>query len=284
MYQPLSGREPAQAVLLNLKRRVEALPKKPSLAIILVGNDPASEVYVSNKMKKAEEVGIIASLIRLPENVPERELLELVEKLNNDNDIDGFIVQAPLPDHINQDRIINAIKPEKDVDGWTISNLGKLFAGVPGFLPATPAGIIKILDYYNIDVDGKNAVVVGRSNVVGKPTAILLLRKNATVTICHSKTKNLAEHTRKADILVVAAGKQGLITANMVKEGAVVIDVGINKTAAGIVGDVVFNDVIKKAYCTPVPGGVGPLTVAMLLENVVEAAERNARALGKAWH
>ncbi|MEM3422589.1 MAG: bifunctional 5,10-methylenetetrahydrofolate dehydrogenase/5,10-methenyltetrahydrofolate cyclohydrolase [Candidatus Bilamarchaeaceae archaeon] len=284
MYRVLSGKDAADAILLNLKRRVQSLPKKPSLVIILVGEDPASELYVNNKIKKAESIGINANLIKLPENVPERELLDLVEKLNNDKEIDGFIVQAPLPQHINQDRVINAISPEKDVDGWTITNLGKLFVGMPGFLPATPAGVIRLLEYYNIPIEKKHAVVVGRSNVVGKPLAILLLRKNATVTICHSKTEKLSEHTKQADILIVAAGKEKLITADMVKQDAVVIDVGINKTAAGFVGDVDFNSVIKKASCTPVPGGVGPMTVAMLLENVVEAAEKNVRATGKAWH
>ncbi|MEM4329570.1 MAG: bifunctional 5,10-methylenetetrahydrofolate dehydrogenase/5,10-methenyltetrahydrofolate cyclohydrolase [Candidatus Bilamarchaeaceae archaeon] len=284
MYRVLSGKDAADAILLNLKRRVQSLPKKPSLVIILVGEDPASELYVNNKIKKAESIGINANLIKLPENVPERELLDLVEKLNNDKEIDGFIVQAPLPQHINQDRVINAISPEKDVDGWTITNLGKLFVGMPGFLPATPAGVIRLLEYYNIPIEKKHAVVVGRSNVVGKPLAILLLRKNATVTICHSKTEKLSEHTKQADILIVAAGKEKLITADMVKQDAVVIDVGINKTEAGFVGDVDFNSVIKKASCTPVPGGVGPMTVAMLLENVVEAAEKNVRATGKAWH
>lgn len=284
MNAVLGGKEPAEAILLNLKRRVEALPKKPRLIVILVGEDPASELYVSNKIKKAESIGINASLIKLPENTPEKELLELIEKLNRDNEVDGFIVQAPLPQHINQDRVINAIDPEKDVDGWTITNLGKLFVGMPGFLPATPAGVIRLLEYYNIAIEGKHVVIVGRSNVVGKPLAILFLRKNATVTICHSKTRNLQEYTKEADILVVAAGKQGLITADMVKPGAVVVDVGINKTAAGFVGDVDFNNVIKKASCTPVPGGVGQMTVAMLLENVVEAAEKNVRATQKAWH
>lgn len=284
MYKVLSGREPAEAILINVKRRALALPRKPSFAIILVGNDPASEVYVSSKVKKAALAGINASVVRLPENAPERELLELVEKLNSDKDIDGFIVQAPLPQHINQDRIINSIVPEKDVDGWSIPNIGRLFVGMPAFLPATPAGILKMLEYYNVEIEGKHAVVVGRSNVVGKPTALLLLRKNATVTICHSKTKNLSSYTSQADILIVAAGRQGLVTGSMVNKGAVVIDVGINKTAEGIVGDVVFDEVIKKADCSPVPGGVGPLTIASLLENVVEAAERNARTAGKAWH
>lgn len=284
MYRVLSGREPAEAILINVKRRAAALPRKPSFAIVLVGNDPASEVYVSGKLKKAAAAGINASVIRLPENTPERELLELVGKLNSDGDIDGFIVQAPLPQHINQDRIINSIVPEKDVDGWSIHNIGRLFVGMPAFLPATPAGVLKMLEYYNIEIEGKHAVVVGRSNVVGKPAALLLLRKNATVTICHSKTRNLGAYTSQADILVVAAGRQGLITGDMVKKGAAVVDVGINKTAEGIVGDVVFDEVIKKADCSPVPGGVGPLTIASLLENVVEAAERNARTAGKAWH
>ncbi|MEM2909418.1 MAG: tetrahydrofolate dehydrogenase/cyclohydrolase catalytic domain-containing protein [Candidatus Bilamarchaeaceae archaeon] len=278
MYRTLSGKEPAEAILINVKRRAVALPRKPSLSIIMIGNLPESEIYVKNKMTKAEYSGIRASLHRLPENVREEDVLTLVKKLNEDSEVDGLIVQAPLPPHINQQKILEVISPEKDVDGWTAANLGKMFAGMPdAFLPATPAGVIRMLEYYNVETEGRHAVVVGRSNVVGKPLALLLLRKNATVTICHSKTKNLGDFTRQADILLVAAGKPGLITGDMVKNGAVVIDVGINKTEKGIVGDVKFDEVIKKADCSPVPGGVGVMTVAMLLNNVIEAAERRIR-------
>jgi len=275
MYRTLTGKEAAEAVLINVKRRAVALDRKPALAIVLIGKDPASEVYVTNKMRKAEYSGIKTNLHKLPENVKEEEVIALVNKLNNDEHIDGYIVQSPLPKHIDEKKILEAISPEKDVDGWTTVNLGKMFVGTDTYLPATPAGIIRILEYYNIKIEGKHAVVVGRSNVVGKPAAMLLLRKNATVTICHSKTENLAEYTKKADILVVAAGKAEMITGDMVKKGAVVIDVGINKNEKGIVGDVKFDEVIKKADCSPVPGGVGLMTVAMLLDNVVKAAEKN---------
>jgi len=275
MYRTLTGKEAAEAVLINVKRRAVALDRKPALAIVLIGKDPASEVYVTNKMRKAEYSGIKTNLHKLPENVKEEEVIALVNKLNNDEHIDGYIVQSPLPKHIDEKKILEAISPEKDVDGWTTVNLGKMFVGTDTYLPATPAGIIRILEYYNIKIEGKHAVVVGRSNVVGKPAAMLLLRKNATITICHSKTENLAEYTKKADILVVAAGKAEMITGDMVKKGAVVIDVGINKNEKGIVGDVKFDEVIKKADCSPVPGGVGLMTVAMLLDNVVKAAEKN---------
>lgn len=275
MYRTLTGKEAAEAVLINVKRRALALSRKPALGIILVGKDPASEVYVSNKIRKAEYSGIQTNLHKLPENVKEDEVIALVNKLNEDEHIDGYIVQSPLPKQVDEKKILEAITPEKDVDGWTTANLGNMFVGNDIYLPATPAGIIRLLEYYNVKIEGKNAVVVGRSNVVGKPTAMLLLRKNATVTICHSKTENLAEHTKKADILVVAAGKPEMITGDMVKKGAVVIDVGINKSEKGIVGDVRFDDVIKKADCSPVPGGVGLMTVAMLLDNVVKAAEKN---------
>ena len=275
MYRTLTGKEAAEAVLINVKRRALALSRKPVLGIVLVGKNPASEVYVSNKIRKAEYSGIKTNLHRLPENVKEDEVVALVHKLNADEHIDGYIVQSPLPKQIDEKKILEAIIPEKDVDGWTTVNLGNMFVGNDIYLPATPAGIIRLLEYYNVKIEGKHAVVVGRSNVVGKPAAMLLLRENATVTICHSKTENLAEHTKKADILVVAAGKPEMITGDMVKKGAVVIDVGINKSEKGIVGDVKFDDVIKKADCSPVPGGAGIMTVAMLLDNVVKAAEKN---------
>ncbi len=274
MYKVLSGREPAAALLETAKAAVAAMKRKPSLAIVLVGNDPASEVYVRKKMEKAMATGVLAKLEKLPENATEEELLALVKKLNKDKNVDGFIVQAPIPKHMDYSKVVEAIDPRKDVDGWTPASMGRMFLGAPGFLPATPAGIIRLLEHYGVKLAGAEAVVVGRGNVVGKPLAFMLLQKDATVTICHSKTKNLAEHTKKADILIAAAGSAGLIKADMVKEGACVVDVGTNKVGEKTVGDVDFDDVIKKANCTPVPGGVGPMTVAMLISNVIEAAKR----------
>jgi len=272
MNKTLSGKEPAEALILKVKERAAKL--KPSLAIVLVGEDKASKVYVSMKMKKAETAGIKAELHELPETVSEEELLALVEKLNNDDNVDGFIVQAPLPKHIDSEKVMEKINPEKDVDGWTSVNMGKMFIGMDSFLPATPAGVMEMLEYYKVPIEGKHAVVIGRSTVVGRPLAILLLRKNATVTICHSKTKNLSEFTKTADILISAVGKPGLVKGDMVKEGAAVIDVGTTRVDDELKGDVEFDEVIKKADCSPVPGGAGPMTVAMLLKNVVEAAER----------
>ena len=274
MYKTLSGKEPAEVLILKVKRKAGELDHTPALGIILVGEDNASQIYVNNKIKKAAGAGVKTHLHKLPEKVPEEELLVLIDKLNEDEHVDGFIVQAPLPKHIDAEKVMEKIKPEKDVDGWTSVNMGRMFVGMDSFLPATPAGVMKMLEYYDVSVEGKHAVVVGRSNVVGKPLAILLLRKNATVTICHSRTKNLSEFTKTADILISAVGMPGLIKGNMVKKGATVIDVGITKVGATIKGDIEFDEVIKKADCTPVPGGVGPMTIAMLLNNVVEAAER----------
>ncbi len=274
MYKTLSGKEPAEALILKVKRRAGKLDHTPSLGIILVGEDKASQIYVTNKIKKAAGAGVKAHLHKLPEKVSGDELLSLIDKLNDDEHVDGFIVQAPLPKHINTEKVMEKIRPEKDVDGWTSVNMGRMFVGMDSFLPATPAGVMQMLEYYDVPVEGKHAVVVGRSNVVGKPLAILLLKKNATVTVCHSKTKNLSEFTKTADILISAVGMPGLIKGNMVKKGATVIDVGITKVGATIKGDVEFDEVIKRADCTPVPGGVGLMTVAMLLNNVVEAAER----------
>ncbi|MDD5340041.1 MAG: bifunctional 5,10-methylenetetrahydrofolate dehydrogenase/5,10-methenyltetrahydrofolate cyclohydrolase [Candidatus ainarchaeum sp.] len=274
MYKVLSGREPAAALLETAKAAVAGMKRKPSLAIVLVGNDPASEIYVRKKMEKAMSTGVLARLEKLPESATEEELLALVKKLNKDKNVDGFIVQAPIPKHMDYSKIVDAIDPRKDVDGWTPTSMGRMFLGSPGFLPATPAGIIRLLEHYGVKLAGAEAVVVGRGNVVGKPLAFMLLQKDATVTICHSKTKNLAEHTKKADILIAAAGSAGLIKADMVKEGAYVVDVGTNKVGEKTVGDVDFDGVIKKANCTPVPGGVGPMTVAMLISNVIEAAKQ----------
>jgi methylenetetrahydrofolate dehydrogenase (NADP+)/methenyltetrahydrofolate cyclohydrolase len=274
MYRTLSGKEPAEALLLKVKRRAGNLEHTPALGIILVGEDNASKVYVTAKVKTAAGVGIKTHVHKLPEKVSESELLGLIDKLNEDEHVDGFIVQAPLPKHIDSQKVMESIKPEKDVDGWTSANMGRMFLGMNSFLPATPAGVISMLEYYDVPVEGKHAVVIGRSNVVGKPLAILLLRKSATVTVCHSRTKNLSEYTKTADILISAVGMPGLIKGDMVKKGATVIDVGITKVGATITGDVDFDTVIRKADCSPVPGGVGPMTVAMLLNNVVGAAER----------
>jgi len=278
MGKTLSGKEPASAILESVKERITKVGRKPGLTIVQVGEDPASTVYVNMKAKKAEAIGLDAKLHRLPESTKESELLELVEKLNRDDSIDGFMVQLPLPKHIDPDKIIEAIDPSKDVDGFTSKNMGRLFLKMPEesvLLPATPAGIIKMLEFYKVPIEGKHAVVVGRSNIVGRPIAVMLLNRNATVTVCHSRTKNLAEHTKNADILIAAVGKPGLITADMVKEDAYVIDVGTTRVEKKIVGDVDFENVIKKAHCSPVPGGVGPMTVAMLISNVVEAATRS---------
>lgn len=274
MYKTLSGREPAALILEEAKKKVGAMKSKPVLAIVLVGNDPASEIYVRKKVEKAESVGIWTKVVRLPDDVKEEELLGLVMSLNMDERVHGFIVQSPLPKHIDYNRVVESIDPGKDVDGWTSTNIGRMFLGISErFMPATPVGIIKMLEYYGVDIEGKNATVIGRGNVVGKPLAFMLLQKNATVTICHSKTENLPEHTKKADILIAAAGVPGLVKADMVKKGAYVVDVGTNRVGDKTVGDVDFQNVIKKANCSPVPGGVGPMTVAMLITNVVEAAQ-----------
>ncbi len=274
MNKTLSGKEPAEALILSVKERAAKLGRKPKFAIILVGEDKASQLYVSMKIKKAETAGIGAVLHELPGTASENELLELVDKLNEDDSVDGFIVQAPLPEQIDSMKVMEKIKPEKDIDGWTSANMGKMFIGADSFLPATPAGVMKMLEYYKVPMEGRHAVVIGRSTVVGRPLAILLLRKNATVTVCHSKTENLSEIIQTADILISAVGKPGLVKGDMVKEGATVIDVGTTKVGDKMKGDVEFDEVIKKADCSPVPGGVGPMTVAMLLNNVVEAAER----------
>lgn len=244
----------------------------PSLAIIMVGNVSSSEVYVRNKQKACEYCGIKSVLIRFDENVTEEKLINEVNKLNKDDNIHGIIVQLPLPKHLNEDLIINSVSDEKDVDGFGLYNKGRLFSGMTSLIPATPFGIMKLLNEYNIEIEGKYAVVVGRSNIVGKPIAMLLLEKNATVTITHSKTKDLKNITKTADILVVAIGKTKFITADMVKEGAVIIDVGINRVDGKLYGDVDFDEVSKKAsFITPVPGGVGPLTIASLLDNTLKA-------------
>lgn len=244
------------------------------LAVVLVGDDPASRVYVRNKHKACLDTHINSIQITLEADVTEGKLLEVIEELNGRNDVHGILVQLPLPKHIDESRVIAAIRPDKDVDAFNPQNVGRIMTGGYDFLPCTPAGIMTLLDYYNINVSGKRCVVVGRSNIVGKPMAMLLLERNGTVTICHSRTANLGSHTKEADILVVAVGKPEMIRGDMVKPGAVVIDVGINRTEdRGLVGDVHFDSVSGVAsYITPVPGGVGPMTITTLLKNTLRAA------------
>lgn len=250
----------------------------PGLAVVLVGEDPASKVYVKNKEKACEALGIKSITHRLPATTSEEELLALVDRLNQDPEIDGFLVQVPLPDHIDEKRILNAINPDKDADGFHPMNVGRLVVGERSYRPATPAGIIELLERSNVDLKGKEAVVVGRSNIVGKPVSFMLLEKHATVTICHSRTKELGEVTRRADVLVVAIGKPKFLTADMIKPGAVVIDVGTTRLEDGtFAGDVDFDSAVEVAGAiTPVPGGVGPMTIAMLMVNTLEAAKRRA--------
>ena len=249
--------------------------RKVGLAVVKVGANPASEVYVRNKILACEEVGVKSFSYNLPEEVSERELLELIDALNEADDVDGILVQLPLPSHINEKKILARITPEKDADGFHAVNAGGLMLGLPCTKPCTPAGIIELIKSTGETIAGKNAVVIGRSNIVGKPCAMLLLAENATVTICHSKTSDLASFTRRADILVAAVGIKQFVTGDMVKDGAIVIDVGMNRNEGKLYGDVDFASVSEKAsYITPVPGGVGPMTVTMLLKNTVESAFR----------
>lgn len=245
------------------------------LAVIIVGEDPASKVYVANKKKACEALGIISEEYALPENTTQEELLALIEELNNKDSINGILCQLPLPKHLDEQAVINAIKPEKDVDAFHPQNVGKIMLGDYDFVPCTPAGIMEMLEYEKIDITGKTCVVIGRSNIVGKPMGMLLLHKNGTVTICHSRTKNLKEVCKAADILVAAVGRPRFVTADMVKDGAVVIDVGINRVDGKLVGDVDFDAVKDKCEAiTPVPGGVGPMTIAMLMKNTLTAAKK----------
>lgn len=272
----LDGKALAAKIKERVRAEAAALPRRPGLAVVLVGNDPASRVYVTSKRKDCEECGFYSEEYALLEDTTQAELLELVETLNGREDIDGILVQLPLPKHLDEETVLQAIDPAKDVDGFHPMNAGNLLIGRPGFLPCTPAGVMDLLDEYGIDPAGKRAVVVGRSNIVGKPMALLLLRRNATVTVCHSRTPDLAEYCRRADILVAAVGRRGLITADMVKDGAVVVDVAMNRDENGkLCGDVDATAVAEKAaYLTPVPGGVGPMTRAALMENTLLAAKQ----------
>lgn len=278
MAKIIDGKEISANVKEQVRAEAEQLKAQGveiGLAVVIVGNNPASRVYVNNKKKACEAVGFNSYEYALPEETTQQELLELVSKLNADSKVDGILVQLPLPKHIDETAVINAILPEKDVDAFHPANVGHIMIGDFSFLPCTPAGVMEMLAQTGIDVDGKNCVVIGRSNIVGKPMAMLLLHKNATVTICHSHTKNLAEICSKADVLVAAVGKANFVTPDMVKEGAAVIDVGMNRLENGkLCGDVDYNACFDKAgWITPVPGGVGPMTIAMLMKNTLTAAK-----------
>ena len=282
MMQRLDGKIVSATLRGRIKERTDAFRERygyaPGLAVVIVGDDPASHVYVRNKHRACEEVGFVSKGYALPAESTEEELLRLIDELNRDDSVHGILVQLPLPKHIRESIIVSAISPDKDVDAFHPVNVGKIMTGHYTFLPCTPAGIIEILRYYSIDPAGKHCVVIGRSNIVGKPMALLLLERNGTVTICHSKTKGLSDITRQADILVAAVGKPCFVTADMVKPGAVVIDVGINRTPEGkLCGDVDEASVATIASAlTPVPGGVGPMTITMLLNNTLTAAEHLA--------
>lgn len=273
----LDGKNLAKKIRKDIKEEVALLKEKtgknPGLAIVLVGEDPASKIYVNSKIKGCKEIGMESFENFLPKDVTEEKLLEIIKKLNKDERVNGILVQLPLPSHIDEKKVIAAIALEKDVDGFKPDNLGLLFLNDKKSLHScTPAGIIRLLDEYNIDLKGLDSVIVGRSNIVGKPLAGLFINRSATVTICNSHTKNLKEKTKNADVVVMAVGKEKLLTEDMVKEGAVIVDVGINRTNVGVVGDVDFENVAPKAkYITPVPGGVGPMTVAMLFHNTLKA-------------
>ena len=280
--QIIDGKAVSASVRERIKNEVEALKnmgKETGLAVIIVGNDPASKVYVNNKKKGCEQVGINSYEYALPEETTTQELLQLINRLNSDTKVDGILCQLPLPAHIDEKTVINSIAPEKDVDAFHPVNTGHIMIGDYSFLPCTPAGIIEMLKFYGIEISGKECVVIGRSNIVGKPMAMLLLQNNGTVTVCHSKTENLAEVTRRADILVAAVGKANFVTPDMVKDGAVVIDVGVNRNAQGkLCGDADFENIKDKcSYITPVPGGVGPMTITMLLNNTLTASKNNTK-------
>lgn len=267
----------------QMKQRIEQLKQQginPKLVVVLVGDNSASQVYVRNKHKSCGEVGIESEVITMPEQTTQQELLEVVERLNQDETVDGILVQLPLPKQIDEKTVLRSILPEKDVDGFHPVNVGLLSIGDECFAPATPSGIIAMFQEYGIDIAGKNCVIIGRSNIVGKPMAALLLKNHATVTICHSKTEDLASYTRRADVVIVATGHRHTLTADMVKEGAVVVDVGMNRNEQGkLCGDVDYEEVKEKAsFITPVPGGVGPMTITELLENTIQAAQCHHRA------
>ena len=276
--QVLDGKVAASKIRSRLKQQItDTLPRfgrSPGLAVILVGDDPASAVYVRNKNKNCREVGIDSREYRLPAHVTQDELEELIKELNTFREVDGILLQLPLPGNLDSQRCLELISLQKDVDGFHPENVGRLTLGLPGFRPCTPAGIIALLEHYQLDVSGKDCVVIGRSNIVGKPLALMLLSRNATVTICHSRTSGIKDHVQRADFVFAAVGIPGFVTADMVRPGAVVVDVGINRTEDGLVGDCDYEGITAKARAiTPVPGGVGPMTIAMLLENTVRSWE-----------
>lgn len=276
----IDGKKLAAKVREDLKLEVDNLRKEgiiPKLAVIMVGDDSASKVYVRNKSKACEEIGIEYEEYLLNSDITMEKLLDLIENLNNKKDVDGILLQSPIPSHLDINKAFRVIAPEKDVDGFNPINVGKLTIGEEAFIPCTPHGVMRMLEEYNIEAEGKDVVILGRSNIVGKPLIQCCLQNNATVTVCHSRTNNIEEITKRADILISAIGKAKFVTENMVKDGAVVIDVGINRNEDGkLVGDVDFDNVSKKAsFITPVPGGVGPMTIAMLMQNVVQAAKQN---------
>ena len=276
----LDGKKLSQKIRAEVKEEAEELKAQgitPGLAVILVGNDPASQVYVGMKAKACKESGIYSVVHEFPETISQKELLETIEMINKNPNIHGLLIQLPLPKHIDTTKVLEAVEPSKDVDGFHPYNVGRLVAGLDSFAPCTPLGVMEMFKEYNIDVKGKDVCIVGASNIVGKPMQALLLNEFATTDICHIYTKDLKAHTKRADIVIVGVGKINLITADMIKEGAIVIDIGINKNEEGkLVGDVDFENVSKKAsYITPVPGGVGPMTIAMLLKNTIKAAKAN---------
>ncbi len=278
----IDGKNLAKKIRQGLKEECDELKKNginPKLAVIMVGDDPASKVYVKNKSRACEDVGIDYEEFILKDETTQEELIELIKKLNNNKKINGILLQSPIPKHLNINEAFKAITYMKDVDGFTPSSVGKLCIGEDTFISCTPYGVMKMFEEYNIDLTGKDVVILGRSNIVGKPLIQCCLQKNATVTVCHSKTKNLAEHTKRADVVISAIGQSKFVKADMVKDGAVIIDVGINRGADGkLTGDVDFENVEKKAsYITPVPGGVGPMTIAMLMNNVIKAAKEQSK-------
>ncbi|MGO1370538.1 MAG: bifunctional methylenetetrahydrofolate dehydrogenase/methenyltetrahydrofolate cyclohydrolase FolD [Senegalia sp. (in: firmicutes)] len=279
--QTINGKEVSKKIREELQNEIDQLKEKgitPGLSVIIVGDNPASKTYVKSKDKACKQLGMKSEVHSLDGDVSEEELLNLIDKLNNDETIHGILVQLPLPNHIDEKKVIEKISPNKDVDGFHPINAGKLLVGEDTFIPCTPHGIIKLMESENIDIEGKRAVILGRSNIVGKPISLLLLEKNATVTICHSKTENLKEITKEADILIAAIGKANFVKSDMVKDGAIVIDVGINRVDGKLVGDVDFDSVNKlNGFITPVPGGVGPMTITMLIYNTVIAARRLER-------
>jgi len=284
----LSGKDTAQSVYHNLNNRIISLADKnirPGLCVVLIGDDPASQIYVRTKTKKLRSLGLLSESILLPSDVKEKKVVKIINDLNNDSKYHGILIQFPLPDHITTQNIINSIKPEKDVDGFHPENVGWLSIGKPRFIPCTPKGIMRILEHYNIDLNGKNIVVIGRSNIVGRPISILTSLNsqgaNGTCTICHSRTKNIEKFTINADVIITAIGRPNYLKGDMIKSGAILIDVGINRVDSDnekgydIVGDVEWESVIDKvSFITPVPGGIGPMTIAMLVENTIEAAEK----------